>query len=113
MHGKWIAVVCLGLILTIINYSTAQQAKEITCTGKVADTAGEPIAGAKIGLYKLKVTIETMSYDVDLVQELSTQDNGTFTVKTQADDNELSGQTVILVQKDNIGPGESIGRHGC
>ena len=49
MRGKWIAVLCIGFFLTIANYSTAQQAKEITCSGNVVNVAGEPIAGAQVG----------------------------------------------------------------
>lgn len=105
MRGKWIAVLCLGFILFIINYSTAQQTKEVTCAGKVVNTTGEPIAGAKVGLYKLKVAVETMSYDVDLVQESTTEEDGTFSIKTQADSNELTGQTIVLVQKEGLAIG--------
>ena len=57
MRGKWIAVLCLGLFLSIVNYSTAQPAKEVTCSGKVVDTDGKPVTGAKVSLYKLIVYV--------------------------------------------------------
>ncbi len=105
MRGKWIAVLCIGFFLTIANYSTAQQAKEITCSGNVVNVAGEPIAGAQVGLYKMKITVETMSYDVDKVQETTTKEDGTFSIKVQTDNNELTGQTIILVQKEGYAIG--------
>ena len=72
MRGKWIAVLCLGLFLSIVNYSTAQPAKEVTCSGKVVDTDGKPVTGAKVSLYKLIVYMETMpSRRLRMTMELS------------------------------------------
>ena len=105
MRGKWIAVLCIGFFLTLINYSTAQDTKEVTFTGRVFDDAGEPITGAEVGLYKIKIDVEAMSYDVELMQQLSTKDDGKFVFKTQADGDDLTGQTIILVRKKGLAIG--------
>ena len=46
-----------------------------------------------------------MSYDVDKVQESTTKDDGTFSIKVKADDNELTGQTIVLAQKEGFAIG--------
>ncbi|MBN2180504.1 MAG: carboxypeptidase regulatory-like domain-containing protein [Sedimentisphaerales bacterium] len=102
MRGKWITVFCTGLILFVVNYSAAQDAKEVTFTGRVVDDAGEPVVGAKVGLYKIKIDVGVMSYDVELMQQLSTEDDGKFVFRTQADGDELTSQTIILVRKEGL-----------
>jgi uncharacterized GH25 family protein len=102
MREKWIAVLCIGFFLTLINYSTAQDTKEVTFIGRVFDDAGEPITGAEVGLHKIKIDVEAMSYDVELMQQLSTKDDGKFVFKTQADGDDLTGQTIILVRKKGL-----------
>ncbi len=42
----------------------SEQARQITCTGKVVDAQGQPITDAKVKLYKLTVNSATLSYDI-------------------------------------------------
>jgi len=53
MRGKRIAFLCLGILVGFINNSTAQETKEITCTGKVLNARGRPVTGAKVGVYEM------------------------------------------------------------
>jgi len=39
---------CMAIVVGITGQAIAEQAKEITCTGKVVDEQGKPIAGARI-----------------------------------------------------------------
>ena len=43
---------CLAIAVGITGQSVSEQAKEITCTGKVVDEQGKPIAGIRISLYQ-------------------------------------------------------------
>jgi protocatechuate 3,4-dioxygenase beta subunit len=105
MHRKGIALFCLSLLFFFTNYSISQQSKEVTCTGKVIDEQGQPIAGAKVQLYQLILSMETLSFDVELVRELDTEDDGTFIFETQADSSNQTGQTIILVEKEALALG--------
>jgi protocatechuate 3,4-dioxygenase beta subunit len=106
MRGKnRMAVLCLAILISFINYSHAQQAKEITCTGKVVDAQGQPITGAKVKLYKVSVSIETLSYNLELLKETATKDDGTFAFVTKIEDDEMSGQSMIIAEKEGLALG--------
>ncbi len=106
MRGKnRMAVLCLGILISFINYLYAQEAKEVTCTGKVVNVQGEPISDAKVKLYKVTISMETLSYDVELLKELTTKDDGTFTIETKVEGDELSGQSMVLVEKEGLAIG--------
>ena len=114
MRSKQTVILCLILVILLvigiagINFAKgtlAEPAREITCTGKVTDAAGKPVADAKVRLYKLTVNPEASTYDMTLAQELTTQDSGSFILKTEASPDEMSGQTIILVEKDGLALG--------
>lgn len=79
----------------------SEQAKQITCTGKVVDAQGQPITDAKVKLYKLTVNPATLSYDIKLAQELATKEDGAFTIKTETGSDEFS-LAIILAQKEEL-----------
>ncbi|MCH7559126.1 MAG: carboxypeptidase regulatory-like domain-containing protein [Planctomycetes bacterium] len=124
MRKNWRAVLCVGLAIVFVaslaqaqsrrarvprSTSTqsagSEQAKQITCTGKVVDAQGQPITDAKVKLYKLTVSPETLSYDVKLAQELATKEDGAFTIKTETSSDEFSAQAIILAQKEGLAMG--------
>jgi len=124
MRRNWTVVLCLGLAIVfvaglaqaqsrrarVVRSTSAQsagseQAKQITCTGKVVDAQGRPITDAKVKLYKLTVSPETLSYDVKLAQELATKEDGAFTIKTETSSDEFSAQSIILAQKEGLAMG--------
>jgi protocatechuate 3,4-dioxygenase beta subunit len=98
-------VLGLAILISFINYSYAQEAKEISCTGKVVDAQGQPIPDAKVRLYKVAVSMETLSYNVELLKEVTTKDDGTFTIETKVEGDELSGQSIILAEKEGLAIG--------
>ena len=79
-----------------------EQAQQVTCTGKIVDAEGKPVAGTKVKLYKLAVNSETFTYDVELAQELTTEEDGVFTIKAEASTDSLSGQAIVLAEKEGL-----------
>ncbi|HUW19983.1 MAG TPA: carboxypeptidase regulatory-like domain-containing protein [Sedimentisphaerales bacterium] len=124
MRGKWTTVLSLVLAFCLWGTGRAQtgsgrggvgvhvptgsstaaseDAQKVKCTGKVSDANGQPIEGAKIKLYGLTVSPATFTFDVNLVQELSSGKDGTFTIEAARDESQLTGQAVILVEKDGL-----------
>ena len=78
--------------------------KKITCSGKVVDPQKQPIAEAKVGLYKVKVSTQTYSYDVELVQQITTKDDGGFVLEKEAGD-DVPSQFVVLAEKKGLAVG--------
>jgi len=124
MRRNWVAVLCVGLAIVFVaglahaqsrrarvvrSTSTqsagSEQARQITCTGKVVDAQSKPITDAKVKLYKLTVSPETFIYDVKLAQELATKEDGAFTIKTGTSSDEFSAQSIILAQKEELAMG--------
>ncbi|MCH7559044.1 MAG: hypothetical protein IIB56_16550, partial [Planctomycetes bacterium] len=124
MRKNWMAVLCVGLAIVFVaglaqaqsrrarvprstspQSADSEQTKQIICTGKVVDAQGQPITDAKVKLYKLTVSPETLSYDVKLAQELATKEDGAFTIKTETSSDEFSAQAIILAQKEGLALG--------
>jgi len=108
MRRNWTMVSCLALAIIFVAGlapARSEQAKQVTCTGKVVDEQDQPITDSKVKLYKLTVSPETFSYDVKLAQELATDEDGAFTIKTETSSNELSAQAIILAQKEGLALG--------
>ncbi len=80
-------------------------ARQVTCKGKAVDDTGKPVAGARARLYKLAVDSETLTYDMALAQEVTTKHDGSFAFKTEASEDNMSGQTIILAEKDGLALG--------
>jgi len=105
MYYKKYAVMALVLVVCFTNYVAAWETEKITCTGKVVDAQGQPVTGAKVGLYTLIVSMDTLSFDVELSRQVTTKDDGTFAFETVAESNEFRNQTVILADKEGLALG--------
>ena len=53
MYRIKIAVLCLVFSFGFAAHSVAEEVKKTTCTGKVVDSQGQAIAGAKVRFYEL------------------------------------------------------------
>jgi len=95
----------LGLLAGFADYSSAQEAKEIKCSGKVIDDQGKVIAGAKVTLFNLSIVMETFDYEVKPVQEVITKADGAFSLKMVIDDNNLTNQSIVIVDKEGLALG--------
>ena len=60
-------VLCLGLIVCFAGGLGAEEAEQVTCTGKVIDSDGQTVGGAKVKLYKIIVDEQTYSLVVEFV----------------------------------------------
>lgn len=110
MRNKLITPLSIYLAIIILfdlaqSYSTEGKQEQITCTGIVVDEQERPVAGAKVGLYKLVISMELMSFDTQLTQWTTTKDNGTFTFKTTVEENQMNNQTILLVDKEGLALG--------
>jgi len=103
MRGKRITILCLGILIGLINHSTAQDIKEVTCTGKVTDVRGKPVNGAKVQLFR--ITVISGEVEIELAKELITKDDGAFTIKAEAGESELLNYAFILVKNEGLAMG--------
>ena len=100
MRRNWIAVLCLGLaIIFLVGLAQAQnrikrvaqststqsagseQAKQVKFTGKVVDTNGQPISGAKATLFNEEYGQSRYSFDISDVLETTTNTEGAFSFR--------------------------------
>jgi len=111
MRRNRIAVSFLALAILLIaglNYvlsAESKETKQVTCTGKVVDEQGRPIADVKIKLYKMTVETIGLSYKMELAQQAATGADGTFTINSEVIDDAYSNQTIILADKEELALG--------
>ncbi len=84
MRKNQIAVLCFGLFSCFVNQLIAEQAKSISCSGRIVNAQGRPIAGAKVRWYEMVQGGTAYSYDVRLIGEATTKTDGTFSFSTSA-----------------------------
>ncbi len=110
MRQRWIVVLCI-CVAVIIHMSAAEirsaESKEgqITCTGKVVDEQGGPIADVKIKLYRVEVEFGSLSYNLKCTQEVTTDTEGLFTLKSTVGDSVYSEQAIVLADKEGLALG--------
>jgi uncharacterized GH25 family protein len=107
MVRKWIVVSAIIIFALSFQAQSAdsQEVKEITCTGKVVDDQGKPLTNAEVKLYKLTVSLEQVSYEINLAKETTTKEDGIFIIKTDAGGDEISAQAFIVAQKKGLALG--------
>jgi hypothetical protein len=111
MCRNWTAILCVGLIIAVLfDFTLARSAetkdiKQVTCTGKVVDEQNRPIADVKIKLYKVAVETTALSYKVELARQVATGADGTFSIRSDAVENYLSNQAIILADKEGLALG--------
>jgi protocatechuate 3,4-dioxygenase beta subunit len=80
-------VSCLGLTFIFVAGIApvrSEQAKQITCTGKVVDEQDQPIAGVKVTLHGIIYNEEIRSYNTKVTGEVTTGTDGAFSFSTNA-----------------------------
>jgi len=98
-------VVAVGILMCFVGSVLAQDTGQITCTGKVVDTQGRPVAGAKVKLERVKISEETLSYDLELAKELTTKEDGTFAFQMSTELEDLRAQSMIIAEKEGLAIG--------
>jgi len=96
MRRNGIMVLCLGLTIVLVTglagarstsgkSAQSEQAKQITCTGKVVDDQSRPLAGAKVALHEMVYGQTAYSYDTKLIGEVMTRADGAFSFSTSVE----------------------------
>ena len=96
---------CLVILVGITNHIIAEEAKEITCTGKVVDEKGEPITGAKISLYQVTYDYTAYTAESKLTGEATTISDGVFSFKAAVETDSYSIRGYIVVKKEGLALG--------
>ena len=107
MRRNRIAVSCLGLMIIFITglaQAQSEQAKQITCTGKVVDDQNRPIAGAKVALHEMVFGQTAYSYDTKLIGEVTTRADGAFSFSTSAE-SDVYRYGYIVAEKEGLALG--------
>ena len=110
MHKMWIVTLCLGLAMNTIASPAQSQSiekketKQVTCTGKVVDEQGRPIAGVKVTLYEMPYNEATYTYDSKLDSEADTGTNGVFSFSVSLDSDAFR-YGYIVAEKEGLALG--------
>ncbi|MHC4204202.1 MAG: carboxypeptidase regulatory-like domain-containing protein [Planctomycetota bacterium] len=107
MRRNRVAVWCLvPAIVLIVGSNNARSAesketKQVTCTGKVVDEQGQPIAGVKISLHEMVYDDATYTYDPKLLGQAQTVADGAFSFDETLEDNQYR-YGYIVVEKQGF-----------
>ena len=83
MRRNFIRVIYIAFIFTLIRPLIAIPSEQIFCTGKVTDTEGKPIAGAKVTAYEMQFDGIAGNFILRKAGEKTTADDGTFTIEAE------------------------------
>ena len=100
MRKIWMPALWAGLVITFAaNPPSAQgknqPAKQITCTGKVVDAHGHPIAGTKVRFYEMTLGDAPYSQDVTRVAEATTKPDGAFSFSASAESHDYRNGYIV------------------
>jgi len=73
------------IFITGLARARNEEAKQVTCTGKVVDEQNRPIAGVKVALNEMAYGQTTNSYDTRLIGQVTTGTDGAFSFSTSAE----------------------------
>jgi protocatechuate 3,4-dioxygenase beta subunit len=106
MKRKRWTLILLALTAILAGYTWGQEAEQITCTGKVIDKEGKPIAGVKVSFYDKKANQES-SYVAELQEETRiTSIGGDFVFKSQKPTTgNIYRMGIIVAEKEGLALG--------
>jgi len=111
MRRNCVTVSCLSLVILFCSglndalSTESKEAKQVTCSGKVVDKQGRPIADVNVKLYKVVVETIGLSYKMELAQQAATGTDGTFSINSEVINDQFSNQAIILVDKEGLALG--------
>ena len=111
MRRNRLFVSCLALAIFLsaglndARSTESEEAKQVTCSGKVVDEQGRPVTDVKIKLYKVAVETTALSYKMELARQAATEADGTFTINSEVIDDQYSNQAIILADKEGMALG--------
>ena len=120
MHWKYRTGAVIVAVLLGLSYAPAELrhpagerdlATQTTATGRVIDSQGRPVEGARVTLYRLAYTEAEVSLPkVEIIQEGSTARDGTFTLYSQ--DGDSYRPDSVVAQKKGLGLGWAMWQAG-
>jgi protocatechuate 3,4-dioxygenase beta subunit len=83
--------------------TVGEQARQVTCSGKIVDAEGRPIAGARVAFYEVAVGEIAFVYNVRLLKEATTKAEGAFSFSAGVATTYRQG--AIIAQKQGLAIG--------
>lgn len=102
LYISLIVVVLFDLILT--NHTKGADTKQVTCTGKVIDEQGKPIAGVMVSLHEMVYDEDTYAYNSKQLGEIQTGTDGAFSFEEMIVDNKYR-YGHIIAKKEGLALG--------
>jgi len=105
MHRNCVAVSCLALVIFLIAGSNdariaeTKQAKQVTCTGKVIDEQGRPIADVKVSLHEMIYDEATYTFDPKLLGQVQIGTGGGFSFEETVESNQYRYGYIVAVKE--------------
>jgi len=104
MKTKIGRIIIVSIFLCICRINVAQETKEISCTGKVINTEGKSIAGAKVTLYQVTYDYQANTAESKLAGEVTTTSDGVFSFKAVVESSSnINGY--IVAEKEGLALG--------
>ena len=110
MRKNWLAILYISSVIILLaslaqgQSTEGKDIKQVTCTGKVVDEQGRPMAGVKISLHEMVYDEMTYSYDPKLLGEVQTRADGAFSFNETVEDNQYR-YGYIVAQKEGLALG--------
>ena len=84
--------------------SSSKESRQVKYTGKVVDSDGKTIAGAKVKFYETVYDRTVSSFDVKLIKEMETKSDGAFSFSKDKPDEAII-RIIILAEKQGLAIG--------
>ena len=104
MHRTTMLFLCLALLASFADHSNAEDVKKLTFEGKVVDSQGKLVTGAKVRFYEFVKVVTPFAYEIEVAKEITTKADGAFSF-TKADDDEGFRSGMIVVEKEGLSIG--------
>jgi protocatechuate 3,4-dioxygenase beta subunit len=78
MRRNYLTIICIAVILTLLCPAIIISSEHIRCTGRVVDSQGQPIAGAKVAVYEMISDGIAGNILLHKVNETLTAEDGAF-----------------------------------
>ncbi len=105
MRRNWTKFLCLGLTIIFVTGlapARSEQAKQVTCTGKVVDAQDKPTADAKVTLYEIVRDETTYVYVLKLIRQTTTDANGAFSLAESLEGDNFPYGYIVAEKKGMI-----------
>jgi len=102
MRRNKLAILCLGLLVSFVTFSTAQEVKKRTLTGRVIDYKARPVEGATVVCYMSDYELNQRSYEH--LKQVQTTSDGRFSLQVEQEQKAFSS-TFLVAGKQGLALG--------